>query len=386
MSAPKVLFYVQHLLGIGHLKRATTLARAMAGVGLDVTVVSGGRMVPVVDATGIRFIQLPALRASDRTFGLLVDENDAPVSDVLEAERRDKLLQCLAEMRPDALMLELYPFGRRQLRFEIVPLLEAALALSPRPRIISSVRDILVEKNRPERDADIVDVARRDFDQILVHGDPALIPFDATFPRAEEIKHMVHHTGYVVEHKKITAASGDQGLGEVVVSSGSSAVGELLLNTALDARPQSVLADQPWRLLAGYSLEAAAFLALQERAPAGVTVERARPDFIELLKNCDLSISQGGYNTVMEVLATGARSIVVPYAGGQETEQTLRARFLEERGLILQIPEGKLTVQRLVEKISLTKQSGAPGGPGIDMDGARKTADLVARSLQAKSS
>ncbi|MEE2759962.1 MAG: glycosyltransferase [Pseudomonadota bacterium] len=386
MSAPKVLFYVQHLLGIGHLKRATTLARAMAGVGLDVTVVSGGGMVPVVDATGIRFVQLPALRASDRTFGLLVDEKDAPASDALKAERRDKLLQCLAEMRPDALILELYPFGRRQLRFEIVPLLEAALVLSPRPRIISSVRDILVEKNRPERDAEIVDVARRDFDQILVHGDPSLIPFDATFPRAEEIKHMVHHTGYVVEHEKITAASGDQGLGEVVVSSGSSAVGELLLNTALDARPQSVLADQPWRLLAGYSLEAAAFLALQERAPTGVTVERARPDFIELLKNCDLSISQGGYNTVMEVLATGARCIVVPYAGGQETEQTLRARLLEERGLILQIPEENLTVQGLVEKISLIKQSGVPGGPGIDMDGAQNTAKLVARSLQVKSS
>ena len=114
MSAPKVLFYVQHLLGIGHVKRATTLARAMAGVGLDVTVVSGGGRVPVVDAAGMRFVQLPALRASDRTFGALVDENNVPVSEALKAERREFLLQCLADTRPDALVLELYPFGRRQ--------------------------------------------------------------------------------------------------------------------------------------------------------------------------------------------------------------------------------------------------------------------------------
>ena len=38
----RVLFYVQHLLGIGHLKRAATRARACAAAGLEVTVVSGG--------------------------------------------------------------------------------------------------------------------------------------------------------------------------------------------------------------------------------------------------------------------------------------------------------------------------------------------------------
>ncbi len=53
MSAPKVLFYVQHLLGIGHLKRATTLARAMNDLGLKVTLVSGGDFVPVIDDTGM---------------------------------------------------------------------------------------------------------------------------------------------------------------------------------------------------------------------------------------------------------------------------------------------------------------------------------------------
>ena len=68
MSKPKVLFYVQHLLGIGHLKRATTLARAMTDAGLQVTVVSGGEYVPVIDDSGMEFVQLPAIRAEDRTF------------------------------------------------------------------------------------------------------------------------------------------------------------------------------------------------------------------------------------------------------------------------------------------------------------------------------
>ena len=382
MSAPKVLFYVQHLLGIGHVKRATTLARAMAGEGLEVTVVSGGADVQVVDAAGMAFVQLPPVRASDRNFGGLVDALGEPLSEALKAQRRDTLLQCFNQVRPDALMIELYPFGRRQLRFELIPLLEAARAAKPRPRIISSVRDILVEKNRPGRDAEMVAAARQYFDDIFIHGDPGLIPFEQTFPRAAEISDLMHYTGYVVEQDKISGASGDQGSGEVIVSSGGGAVGALLLNTAIDARPGSQLAHLPWRLLAGYSLDEAAFAALKQRAPAGVIVERARPDFIDLLKNCVLSISQGGYNTVMEVLATGARGIAVPYAGGQEIEQTLRARLLEERGLIHQIPEGELTKDRLIEKISLAMDGAAPDGPGnIDMDGAWKSADLLARRL-----
>ena len=41
MSHKRVLLYVQHLLGIGHLKRAATLADAMTSIGLDVTLVMG---------------------------------------------------------------------------------------------------------------------------------------------------------------------------------------------------------------------------------------------------------------------------------------------------------------------------------------------------------
>ena len=38
----RVFFYVQHLLGIGHLRRAAVLARALADGGFDVLLVSGG--------------------------------------------------------------------------------------------------------------------------------------------------------------------------------------------------------------------------------------------------------------------------------------------------------------------------------------------------------
>ena len=38
----RVLFWVQHLLGTGHLRRALTVSAAMAERGLAVTLASGG--------------------------------------------------------------------------------------------------------------------------------------------------------------------------------------------------------------------------------------------------------------------------------------------------------------------------------------------------------
>lgn len=378
MSQPKVLFYVQHLLGIGHLKRGATLARAMAKKGIEVTMVSGGEAVPVVDESGMNFIQLPAIRAADRSFSGLVDGDGEAVSEETKNQRRDVLLNIFNVLSPDAIIIELYPFGRRQLRFELQPLLEAAKARTPKPIIISSVRDILVEKNRPARDAEMVATARDYFDHVLVHGDPDFIPFDQTFTRAKDIEDLIHYTGYVVEHEFIAASSGDQGAGEVIVSSGSGAVGELLLATALRVKSRTSLADATWRLLAGYAMPESVFETLKSQADDSTVVERARPDFVTLLKNCRLSISQGGYNTVMEVLATGAAGLAVPYAGGHETEQTLRARLLAEKGLISQIPEDQLNDENLVQMVDQCASMKRSSDMSLDTSGAIKTAELVA--------
>ena len=40
---PCVFFYVQHLLGIGHIARASRIANALQANGFDVVLVTGGR-------------------------------------------------------------------------------------------------------------------------------------------------------------------------------------------------------------------------------------------------------------------------------------------------------------------------------------------------------
>ena len=81
---------------------------------------------------------------------------------------------------------------------------------------------------------------------------------------------------------------------------------------------------------------------------------------------------------MMEVLATGAVGIAVPYAGGQETEQTLRVRLMEKRGLIRQMPESELSDKSLTDIVNKTQNQRRNKNISINLDGAIQSARLVA--------
>ena len=386
-----VLFHVQHLLGIGHLTRAATLARGLAAEGFEVTVGSGGDPVPEVDFGRATLVQLPPARVADRRFSELLDASGAPVDDAWKARRRDRLLDLYEKVGPDFVLTELFPFGRRQLRFELLPLLDRAAAdraRTGRPRIACSVRDILVQSPKPERTREMLALARRYYDLVLVHGDPRFVSLDATFPHAREIADRVAYTGYVVARSERSPGEPErmagEGGGEVIVSAGGGAVGGKLLEAALAARPRTPLANAGWRLLAGANLPEPVFRSFAARAPDGVSVERFRPDFRRLLRSARLSISQGGYNTLMEVLDAEVRAVVVPYAGGLETEQTLRANLLAARGLVEVVGEEELGPDSIAAAVSRALAKPPSGGlAGVDTSGVAATAralrDLAVR-------
>ncbi|HET8725955.1 MAG TPA: glycosyl transferase, partial [Alphaproteobacteria bacterium] len=200
----KILFHVQHLLGIGHVRRTALIARALGEAGAEVTVVQGGFPVAGTDFGRARVVQLPPARAADASFRPILDETGRPIDDAWRDRRRAMLLALHDEIRPDALILETFPFGRRAFRFELVPLLESAAVRDPRPLIASSVRDILVAKDAAKQ-REMAEWAERWFDLVLVHGDAGMIPFGATFPHADRLKGRLRHTGYVAPPQSAAA-------------------------------------------------------------------------------------------------------------------------------------------------------------------------------------
>jgi predicted glycosyltransferase len=142
-----------------------------------------------------------------------------------------------------------------------------------------------------------------------------------------------------------------------------------LLDCALQARAASAERHRRWRILA-------AGTGLAARRDDGLIVEPNRPDFPALLARARLSVSQAGYNTVVDLLAARTRAVLVPFAAERENEQSLRAEALAARGLATCLDEAELSPQMLAQAID--RVAAAPGpAHDIRLDGAARGAALL---------
>ncbi|HEX3538280.1 MAG TPA: glycosyltransferase [Stellaceae bacterium] len=368
-----VLIHVQYLLGIGHLQRTRRIGEALARRGIAVTLVSGGPPVPALEEPRrLRLVQLPPIRALDSRFEL-VDNNGRPIDATIRAARLRMLLDAFTGSRPDVVVVEGFPFARRAFRFELDPLIVAARQAGA--RLVCSIRDIVNPRDDPVRDDEIVRRVRSDFDLVLVHGDPSLVPFDAGFPAATEISDRLRYTGYVTERAAVE--HGETSGGEILVSAGGGPAGRVLLQTALAARKLGCLAERPWRLLAGGGLPDADFAALTDDAPPGLVVERFRADFPALLRRCHISVSQAGYNTALDILTMQKRAVLVPFAAGREREQLIRAGRIAALGAAEMLRESELSAANLAAAIEAAAGR-HPTAIDLDIDGAETSATLIA--------
>jgi len=379
MSA-SVLVYVQHLLGIGHLARASLIAEAIGKAGMRVTLVLGGPPVADFPAPGLDTVALPPVRAGEDGFSQLVDLAGRPVDEAYLARRRERLLAAFDALRPDILVIEAFPFGRRQMRFELQPLLGRAKQAAWTPLVACSLRDILQEGRKPERDRETVEILDRYFDLVLVHGDPGLIALNATFPLANEIAPLIRYTGIVAGPIGALAGTGY----DVVVSAGGGAAGAELMLAACGAMPLSMMRDARWLFLTGPNLPADAAAGLAAGLPANAVTDLHCSDFRALLANARLSISQAGYNTAADLLMAGCRSIMVPFAKGGETEQSRRAAALNGLGLVNVVTEDDVSPEVLAQAIDRAIGAPAPGPAGLRLDGAENTPALLLEALSAK--
>ena len=367
--APGVMIWVQHLLGIGHRRRAAAIARALAERGAEVAFVTGGAGTPEVDPDRVRVVALPAVRAADASCRVLVDEHGREADDAWRAARRDMLLAAFAEHAPHVLVTETYPFGRRLLRFELEPLVEQARFA--RCRLVCSIRDVLQPPSKPSRARAAADCVRACYDAVLVHGDPAFVRLEASFPETERIRERIRYTGYVAAGQGPVAPLG-VGEGEIVVSAGGGVAAHRLVDTALESARREPLLK--WRILIGPNAGAGALAAWRRSAPENAIVEPNRADFGSILSRARLSVSQAGYNTVTDLLATGVQAVLVPFSAEGEREQSIRARILAEAGVARVIDEDRLTAATLLEAVRCPT---TPPRRRVRLDGAGESAEAI---------
>lgn len=384
LSRPALLFYCQHSLGMGHLVRTLHLIEALRE-DFHVVLLSGGRMpVDIALPADVELVELPPL-GMDESAGMV--SLDARYT--LEAARRERLTRILAAFErcaPRVVVVELFPFGRKKLAGEIVPLLEAVRTARPRPLVLCSLRDILVSARRDQaaHDARAVRHVNEYFDAVLMHTDPAFARIEESCTEAAALRKPVYYTGFVTGDTDPPCPT-RRGR-HILVSAGGGMVGKALYETTLAAHARvHARLGLALRIVTGpfYPEEDAQRLKALAGATPATQVIRSLPSLMGELCAAAASISQCGYNTAMDLLCARVPALVVPYAAGRENEQSVRAQRLANLGLLRALDAAQLTPDTMAAEMQRLAAF-RPATGGLNLDGARHSARLALRLLAGR--
>ena len=374
MTRPPLAIYCQHSLGFGHLARSWTLAEALSRH-FHVTLWCGGPLPASIAPSGsFDLVQLPPLAMNED--GTLVSLDPRYAVEAALEMRRDMLLRRLVRERPEALLIELFPFGRKKFACELLPLLDAVHAMSPRPRVVCSLRDILVARGdrQQEHDERARVVVDHYFDAVLVHADPRFARLEESFRPIHPMCTPVYYTGFVASptrRRKRPRRSG------ILVSGGGGRFARSLFLAAIEAH--RCLPHPPdLTVVAGPLCENAtweALVAAAGRIPS-IRLRRTVSDLSARMAAAQLSISQCGYNTALDIIRAHVPALVVPFAERGESEQADRARRLEALGVVRVLAADRLTVSAMAGAIQETLHL-HPTAPALDLDGAERTASVL---------
>ncbi len=386
---PRLMFYCQHAMGLGHLVRSIELVRGLDN--FDVTFVNAGDVIKGFQLPPtVRVVNLQPLKVDD-DFRLIRGDGDVPVSEAVKAARREYLGRVWQELRPDILMIELFPFGRKKFEFELIPLLREILHSEARTKVVCSLRDILVGRNdQLQWEERVCKLVNTYFDLILIHSDPAFQRLEETFGRVSDLCCEICYTGFVAPAQRCSRQDAaeplrlpDDGKPLIVASIGGGRIGGELIYCAIEASV-SIREKLPHHLavVTGPRFPDEEWSRLRQWVDgmAEVTVLRFTGRFLDYLKQAALSISLAGYNTCMDILATGVPALVYPITAYNKDEQLIRAYKLEGLGAVSVIRPEDLTPATLGRKILsvLERKPARIATAALDTRGVENTARFLA--------
>ncbi len=381
-SKLSVLMYSHDSIGLGHMRRNASIAAQIARThpGASILMLVGSPTGTLFElAPGVDVIKLPSI-AKVGVDVWLPSSLRIPASQVgaLRAGLIERAVQCFA---PDVILVDHEPAGvwdelRGALRYVRTHL--------PATRVVLGLRDILDEPDKTRsrwRDKGIDELIRYAYDQVFVYGSQDVYP-SAQLYGLDQISPMlgVQYCGYVVarsnQRRTTDALPGQRP--RLLISGAGGRDAYPMITAALQALESLAAERRPLTtVVSGPLMEQEFRDALRERCLAmELEFHASCNDLTDRLVNADLLMTMGGYNSVLESIAAGCPTLVIPRIG-PSAEQRIRAATLAARGLLkaTTIHPG-LVVELAAEFSALTVRSKASPVP-LPIDGA----EVAARAL-----
>jgi len=370
----RIFIISQHSVGMGHLSRASALAGALSErCGFRVTLFSGGRAIPeYVPPSQVRFVQLPATeRTRIGEVGFSTSGSTLSLEQV-EAQRSAMLAAHFKRLRPDAVIIEHFPFVPERYGRTLDALLDAIGSSRPKPLLISSIRTLPVGASRATAE-DVNQTLRRKFDHVLHHADPRLFPIDRMGDYLDAALEgvLVTPTGFV--RRNVHRGCSQALNGGLLLSVGGGRDGRPFLERWIAAaRLANEPALFPLNVVCGPLMPPDDRARMLKQARDDVIVHASLPDMEQVIADSRAIVCMGGYNTLNEALSMAKPVLSFPRQGSPE--QCFQVRTFAEHGLIMsgEHAQDEEEIARLMERLIRFRPAFIP-----DYDGAHRSAEII---------
>lgn len=369
----RYLFFTNECVGLGHLRRALSLADALAASDDSATslIVSGAPIAPGSLPPRSEIISLPQLARDEA--GLRHARHLRIELERTHSMRAQLALAAATAFEPDVAIVDKTPLG---LADELVPAL-AALKRGG-SRIALGLRDIDDSASDVQRRWNLRgtrDAIRRYYDRILVYGTEDS-PDALDCLGWADLGVPVHHVGYVGRALPVRGPA-DLPARYLLATPGGGADGFELLAAFLEAvrlRPLPLEA----LVVTGPLMPRAHAERLRGLAEGlDVVVTGFRTDMDAVIAGATGVVSMAGYNTVAELLRAAKPALLVPREHPSR-EQLVRAEQLEAAGLVAVLRPDRLTPAVLRDALDRLLVAPAPQVDLTEYDGAARAAAVLA--------
>ncbi len=345
----RVVMYSQDGMGLGHLRRTSSIANRLLDIRDDVRVLAICD-TPVDQRFGpsARYDRVKLPTIVKRAPGVW---EAAALGGEIEAvlKLRSQLLStALLSYRPDLVLVDHMPHGAMG---ELVAGLDALRASKPGVRVVLGLRDIVDSPDVVRTTWSIegaYDALERLYDRVLVYGSRDIYPLDDLYGFGPAARARTVYCGYVVEPPAaIDRAAARQSLFPdlapnrplLAVLGGSGHDAAPIMACAARAVPD----DWATVIVCGPNMPVNARHELLAQLRPGLGwVLPSVEDTSVVLAAADAAVAMAGYNTTMEILVSGTPAVLIPRRG-PSLEQRTRARIFAERGWVRMVDPDDLS-------------------------------------------
>lgn len=380
---PRIALYSPDSYGLGHYRRSRRVAAALVDAfpGASVLMLTGcvaaGRFGHLTRTDHVR---LPSATKSptgvyrSRSLGIELDQLRHLRAAILEASLR--------AFQPDVLIVDHAPAG---LAGELRPALEM-LRVQRRPTLVAlGLRDIIDDVQAVRREwaeNDTLALIERSYDEVWVYGRPEVFDPVHEYRIPSRLARRFRYVGYVTEAPPAQRTRRRRAQPLVVAMGGGGEDAHPLLAAAVRAHARAPHEFRLW-VLPGAMMpgQQKRELELEAAALPGVKVLPFQEDAAAVIARADCVVTMGDYNSMLEVLAAGVPSLVVPRTSPRQ-EQLIRAKRMAALGWISWIHPDDVTPETLLEGIrGQLNGAGTVRIPGEFLAGAGGVVDRCRRAL-----